>query len=295
MRRVVLAALAAAAARAASSAAARAEPFRAASSYGLFRRMTGVGDAPGGAGFGGAPPSAVAVPAVVLEASRDGSEWREIPPRYAPFGVTRPPRRTAPHQPRLDWQLWFAALGHYQHNPWLLHLMYKIVTALPADDDALALLDVDAYPFADTPPTKVRASLYHYDFTRAPSAWARGIPGAVQLAPGCNPFRHENRSDCDAYWTRRRVSEYVPAVDAAVLRDQVVAKRGWPTGPSVAAPSRAAALRRFVGWHAKTSSGGPLFVDGPAVLLALVGAGPLLLGALPRLDFRVRRRKRKAD
>ena len=117
----------------------------------------------------------------------------------------------------------------------------------------------------------------------------------MQLAPGCNPFRHENRSDCDAYWTRRRVSEYVPAVDAAVLRDQVVATRGWPTGPSVAAPSRAAALRRFVGWHAKTSSGGPLFVDGPAVLLALVGAGPLLLGALPRLDFRVRRRKRKAD
>ena len=276
-------------------AAAAAEPFRAASSYGLFRRMTGVGDAPGGAGFGGAPPSAVAVPAVVLEASRDGRDWREIPPRYAPFGVSRPPRRTAPHQPRLDWQLWFAALGHYQHNPWLLHLMYKIVTALPADDDALALLDVDAYPFADTPPTNVRASLYHYDFTRAPSAWARGIPGAVELAPGCNPFRHENRSDCDAYWTRRRVSEYVPAVDAAVLRDQVVAKRGWPTGPRVAAPSRAAALRRFVGWHAKTSSGGPLFVDGPAVLLALVGAGPLLLGALPRLDLRVRRRKRKAD
>ena len=117
----------------------------------------------------------------------------------------------------------------------------------------------------------------------------------MQLAPGCNPFRHENRSDCDAYWTRRRVSEYVPAVDAAVLRDQVVATRGWPTGPPTPAPSRAAALRRFVGWHAKTSSGGPLFVDGPAVLLALVGAGPLLLGALPRLDLRVRRRKRKAD
>ncbi|KAH8057189.1 hypothetical protein JL722_6832 [Aureococcus anophagefferens] len=54
-------------------AAAAAEPFRAASSYGLFRRMTGVGDAPGGAGFEGAPPSAVAVPAVVWRRRATGA------------------------------------------------------------------------------------------------------------------------------------------------------------------------------------------------------------------------------
>ena len=95
------------------------DPFRVSNSYGLFRRMTGVG-ASEGRGYGGLPPSMVEVPAVVLEGSINGSVWEEIPFRYAPFVEERAPRRTAPHQPRLDWQLWFAALGHYQHNPWLL-------------------------------------------------------------------------------------------------------------------------------------------------------------------------------
>ena len=33
----------------------------------------------------------------------------------------------APHQPRLDWQMWFAALGSYQHDPWIIHLMYRLL------------------------------------------------------------------------------------------------------------------------------------------------------------------------
>ena len=33
----------------------------------------------------------------------------------------------APHQPRLDWQMWFAALGSYEHNPWLVHLVYRLL------------------------------------------------------------------------------------------------------------------------------------------------------------------------
>ena len=33
----------------------------------------------------------------------------------------------APHQPRLDWQMWFAALGSYQNNPWFVHLAYKLL------------------------------------------------------------------------------------------------------------------------------------------------------------------------
>ena len=35
---------------------------------------------------------------------------------------------SAPHQPRLDWQMWFAALGNYQHNPWFLNLVYRLLT-----------------------------------------------------------------------------------------------------------------------------------------------------------------------
>ena len=36
-------------------------------------------------------------------------------------------RYIVPHQPRLDWQMWFAALGSYQHNPWLLNLVYRLL------------------------------------------------------------------------------------------------------------------------------------------------------------------------
>jgi len=35
---------------------------------------------------------------------------------------------TAPHQPRLDWQMWFAALASYQNNPWFLNLVYRLLT-----------------------------------------------------------------------------------------------------------------------------------------------------------------------
>ena len=48
------------------------------------------------------------VPGVVLLGSRDGQTWKEIPFRYALGAEGRRPRRTAPHQPRLDWQMWCA-------------------------------------------------------------------------------------------------------------------------------------------------------------------------------------------
>jgi hypothetical protein len=95
-------------------------PFHVSNSYGLFRRMTGVGPresrgVPARWGWGGLPPSIVQVPVVVLEANAHATDdgagaegWREIPFRYTPFGEHRAPRRTAPHQPRLDWQMWCA-------------------------------------------------------------------------------------------------------------------------------------------------------------------------------------------
>ena len=210
----------------------------------------------------------------------------------------RPPRRTAPHQPRLDWQMWFAALGHYQHNPWLLHLLYKIVASPnPRDDPALALLDLDAYPFDDVRrPALVRASLYHYDFTRVPSPWARALPGAALLDAACNPFRTANDSKCDAYWARTFVREYVPAVDAAVLKDQVVSKQGWPTDPPpTRAPSLATTLRNKVGFYAKRKGSSPAFVDAPAALILAAALLPAAAAALPRLDLaQLRPRRRRA-
>lgn len=202
-----------------------------ATGYGLFRRMTGVGEAPRGAvGWGGLPPSVVAVPGVVVEGSDDGTTWREIPFRYALGSEHRQPRRMAPHQPRLDWQMWFAALGSYQHNDWFIHLMHKV---LEGSEDVLALLDVteNPWPAGSKPPLAVRAWLYHYDFTRLDTPWARSIPG-TRILNTSKPL------DSHLWWTRKQVKQYFPPVTLNELKD-VVKSQGWPSGKA-----RLSALRR---------------------------------------------------
>ena len=57
------------------------------------------------------------------------STWVEIDFRYKPGRVARrPPWLLAPHQPRLDWQMWFAALAPPNQPPtWLLHLATQLI------------------------------------------------------------------------------------------------------------------------------------------------------------------------
>jgi hypothetical protein len=109
------------------------------SGYGLFRRMTGVGESrkvlPNS---GGLSLAVVARPELELQASDDGGEtWVPLEFSFKPGNVTgAPPWVGVPglegsfsglHQPRLDWQMWFAALGSYQHNPWLLVLVTRLL------------------------------------------------------------------------------------------------------------------------------------------------------------------------
>jgi hypothetical protein len=72
-------------------------------SYGLFRRMTGVGGRP----------------EVVIEMQTKSEKWIEVEFMYKPTSLSKSCPWCFPHQPRLDWQMWFAALGQYNHNPWL--------------------------------------------------------------------------------------------------------------------------------------------------------------------------------
>jgi hypothetical protein len=51
--------------------------------------------------------------------------------------LTRQVPWTIPHQPRLDWQMWFAALGDFQQNPWFVSLMLRLLEGSPP---VLALL-----------------------------------------------------------------------------------------------------------------------------------------------------------
>jgi predicted DCC family thiol-disulfide oxidoreductase YuxK len=98
-------------------------------------------------------------PEIVIEGSADGKEWREYVLRYKPGPLSRPALWNIPHQPRLDWQMWFAALGSARENRWIVVLMWRLLEGSPP---VLALLESN--PFADSPPKYVRAQLYEYRF-----------------------------------------------------------------------------------------------------------------------------------
>ena len=135
-------------------------PFESLNGYGLFRQMTRER------------------PEIVVEGSDDGEHWLVYRFRWKPGDVDRRPRFVAPYQPRLDWQMWFAALGSYQDDPWFTNFMVKLLQGSPP---VLALLADD--PFPQKPPRYVRALLYQYHFTdRATRArtgdwWRRDLKG----------------------------------------------------------------------------------------------------------------------
>jgi len=106
---------------------------------------------------------------IVLEGSADGENWQAYEFRWKPGDPAARPRFCQPHQPRLDWQMWFAALGSYRHNPWLIALMDRL---LEGSQPVLDLLGEN--PFPQRPPSYVRAVIYEYRFNTIPGARAEG-------------------------------------------------------------------------------------------------------------------------
>ncbi|XP_012590528.1 PREDICTED: lipase maturation factor 2, partial [Condylura cristata] len=108
----------------------------------------------------------------------------EIEFLYKPGNVSRPPPVVAPHQPRLDWQMWFAALGPHTHSPWFTSLVLRL---LQGREPVIRLIqtDLSRYPFHKRPPTYVRAQRYKYWFSQ---------PGD------------------QGWWRRRWVEEFFPPV-----------------------------------------------------------------------------------
>lgn len=135
-------------------------------SYGLFAVMT------------------TTRPEIILEGSNDGKDWREYVFRYKPGPLDRRPPFVAPHQPRLDWQMWFAALGTYRDNPWFVNFVYRLLEGSP---EVVALVEGD--PFPGKPPRFIRAILYEYRFTD----WS-------------------TRRRTGAWWTRQPMGTYLRAV-----------------------------------------------------------------------------------
>jgi len=132
-------------------------PLRSINSYGLFAVMTTTRDE------------------IVVEGSNDGVAWQPYEFKYKPGDVNRRPPWVAPHQPRLDWQMWFASLTTYENAPWYQNFCIRLLQGSP---DVLALLARN--PFPERPPTFVRGVLYRYRFGAA------------------------------TWWTRERIGEYSP-------------------------------------------------------------------------------------
>jgi lipase maturation factor 1 len=129
------------------------EPLRSINSYGLFAVMTTSRDE------------------IMVEVSADGREWREWPFKWKPGDPRRAPRFVAPHMPRLDWQMWFAALG--SPSPWFGNLLYRLLQGSP---DVEALLG--PAPLDGARPVYARATIWSTRFStpaerRADGSWWR--------------------------------------------------------------------------------------------------------------------------
>jgi len=137
-----------------------AAPFRSINNYGLFAVMT------------------TNRPEIIVEGSLDGQTWLPYEFKWKPGELKRRPSFVEPHQPRLDWQMWFAALGDYRENPWFMNFCCRLLQGAP---DVLALLEKN--PFPKQPPLFVRATLYEYQFTtmeersRTGNWWKREYKG----------------------------------------------------------------------------------------------------------------------
>jgi len=128
-------------------------PFRIVNTYGLFAVMT------------------TTRPEIVVQGSNDGTNWQTYEFRYKPGDVKRAPPWVAPYQPRLDWQMWFAALGPVQDSPWFYNFAGRLVEGSKA---VTGLLEHD--PFPEGGPRYLRAVEYDYRFTnwaerRSTGAW----------------------------------------------------------------------------------------------------------------------------
>jgi hypothetical protein len=126
------------------------------------------------------------------------TQWREYLYPAQPVLLGETPVQIAPYQPRLDWQIWFAAMASPNEYPWTIHLLWKL---LHNDPGALSLFRSN--PFPEGPPKYVRVMLYRYHFARQGTA-------------GGN------------YWTRDSLGLWLPALSADDPRlTEFLSACGW--------------------------------------------------------------------
>ncbi|NUM53787.1 MAG: lipase maturation factor family protein [Candidatus Hydrogenedentes bacterium] len=137
------------------------DSFHIANRYGLFANMTTQRNE------------------IVIEGSNDGETWLAYEFKWKPGSLDRRPGWVQPFQPRLDWQMWFAALRPAAPN-WFKNFAVRL---LQGKQEVLALLETN--PFPGAPPRYIRAQLYHYQFSTP-----------------------EQRARSGQWWVRRNLGEY---------------------------------------------------------------------------------------
>ncbi|HEU5280372.1 MAG TPA: lipase maturation factor family protein [Gammaproteobacteria bacterium] len=121
---------------------------------------------------------------IILEGSLDGIHWYAYEFKYKPGEVNGRLKWNVPFQPRLDWQMWFAALSEPQDNPWFYRMLERLLQNSPSVSHLLAY-----NPFAVTGPRYIRSRFYDYEFTNV-----------------------KERRETGAIWKRALMGEYLPSV-----------------------------------------------------------------------------------
>ena len=156
-------------------------PFHLVSGYGLFRTMT------------------TERPEILLEGSEDGTNWVAYDFVWKVDEISDAPKFVAPHQPRVAWQFWFAALeGRFDYQSrnatWIEALVLKL---LNGDPKVRQLLKND--PFPVDPPKWRRARLFRYEFTT-----------------------FAERKETGNWWKREVIGEYLPPVALPPVTDRKI-------------------------------------------------------------------------
>jgi hypothetical protein len=123
---------------------------------------------------------------LIIEGTHDAlttpsTQWQPYEFKAKPGDPHRRPRQVAPYHLRLDWLMWFAALG--SPAPWLDTLVDRLLHG-----DAATLRLLGANPFPDEPPAQIRVVTYRYRFTTK-----------------------DERTQTGDWWHRQLVGTYLPA------------------------------------------------------------------------------------
>ena len=139
---------------------------------------------------------------LVIEGTRDvdpaSATWQAYELPCKPGPLDRRPCLLGPYHRRLDWLIWFAAMNDRPRDPWVIHLVYKLL-----DGDTMVRRLIATDPFDGAMPTYVRIRRFVY---------------------------HLEPRGADAWWTRDSEELWLPptALDTHGLLE-ALAPYGWPS------------------------------------------------------------------